>query len=40
MRPSLPVEGITLILGNDLAGERVMVDPIVVNLRDLPLKPS
>ena len=35
MRPSLPVEGITLILGNDLAGERVMVDPIVVNLRDL-----
>ena len=39
MRPSLPVEGITLILGNDLAGERVMVDPIVVKLRDLPLKP-
>ena len=27
MRPSLPVEGISLILGNDLAGERVMVDP-------------
>ena len=26
MRPSLPVEGISLILGNDLAGERVMVD--------------
>ena len=25
MRPSLPVEGISLILGNDLAGERVMV---------------
>ena len=30
MRPSLPVEGISLILGNDLAGERVMVDPGVV----------
>ena len=30
MRPSLPVEGISLILRNDLAGERVMVDPRVV----------
>ena len=30
MRPPLPVEGISLILGNDLAGERVMVDPRVV----------
>ena len=30
MRPSLTVEGISLILGNDLAGERVMVDPRVV----------
>ena len=30
VRPSLPVEGISLILGNDLAGERVMVDPRVV----------
>ena len=29
-RPSLPVEGISLILGNDLAGEKVMVDPRVV----------
>ena len=27
MRPSLPVDGISLILGNDLAGERVMVAP-------------
>ena len=35
MRPSLPVEGISLILGNDLAGEREMVDPRVVDkLRD------
>ena len=31
MRPSLPVEGISLILGNDLVGERVMVDPRVVD---------
>ena len=30
MRPSLPLEGMSLILGNDLAGERVMVDPRVV----------
>ena len=30
MRPSLPVEGTSLILGNDLAGEKVMVDPRVV----------
>ena len=30
MRPSLPVEGISLILGNDLAGERIIVDPRVV----------
>ena len=30
MRPSLPVEGISLILGNDLAGEKVMIDPRVV----------
>ena len=30
MRLSLPVEGISLILGNDLAGEKVMVDPRVV----------
>ena len=30
MRPSLPVEGISLTLGNDLAGEKVMVDPRVV----------
>ena len=30
MRPSLPVEVISLILGNDLAGEKVMVDPRVV----------
>ena len=28
--PSIPVEGISLILGNDLAGEKVMIDPRVV----------
>ena len=32
MRPSLPVEGISLILGNDLTGERVMVDPRVLEV--------
>ena len=30
MRPSSPVEGISLILGNALPGEKVMVDPRVV----------
>ena len=30
MRSPLPVEGISLILGNDLAGGKVMVDPRVV----------
>ena len=30
MRLSLPLEGLSLILGNDLAGEKVMVDPRVV----------
>ena len=30
MRPSLSVEGISLILGNDVAGEKVMVDSRVV----------
>ena len=30
MRTSLPVEGISMILRNDLAGQKVMVDPRVV----------
>ena len=30
MKTSLPVEGISLILGKDLAGEKVMADPRVV----------
>jgi len=29
VRPSLPVPGIALLLGNDLAGDKVMVDPCV-----------
>ena len=31
MRPSLPVEGISLRLGGDLAGERVMADSGVID---------
>lgn len=27
VRPTLPVEGVSLLLGNDLAGNKVMVDP-------------
>ena len=30
MRPSLPIEGVSLVFGNDLAGEKVMVEPRVV----------
>ena len=30
MSPLLPVEGISLILANDLAGEKVVIDPTVV----------
>lgn len=30
--PSLPVEGVQLLLGNDLAGERVCVNPVVSSL--------
>jgi len=29
VRPTLPVQGVSFILGNDLAGERVMVEPCV-----------
>ena len=31
VRPSLPVEGVSLLLGNDLAGEKVVVNPIVTD---------
>jgi len=29
VRPTLPVQGVLFILGNDLAGERVMVEPCI-----------
>ena len=29
VRPTLPVEGVSLLLGNDLAGDKVLVNPIV-----------
>ena len=29
VRPTLPIEGISLLLGNDLAGDKVIVNPIV-----------
>ena len=28
-RPSLPIEGVHLILGNDLAGDKVVVNPVM-----------
>ena len=31
IRPTLPVEGVSLILGNDLAGGRVQPDPQVIS---------
>ena len=31
IRPTLPVQGVSFILGNDLAGERVMAEPCVSN---------
>ena len=32
IHPNLPVKGVSLLLGNDLAGDRVMVDPCMSNL--------
>ena len=32
VRPTLPVEGVSLLLGNDLAGSKVMVDPCLSRL--------
>lgn len=31
VRPTLPVEGVSMLLGNDLARNKVIEDPIVVN---------
>jgi hypothetical protein len=28
-RPTIPVKGISLLLGNDLAGDKVIINPIV-----------
>lgn len=35
LQPSLPVKGISLILGNDLAGDKVVVNP---HVSDVPCK--
>ena len=32
VRPTLPVEGVSLLLGNNLAGSKVMVDPCLSHL--------
>ena len=32
VQPTLPVEGVSLLLGNDLAGAKVMVDPCLCSL--------
>ena len=29
MRPTLPIEGVSMLLGNDLSGDKVVVNPIV-----------
>ena len=31
VRPTLPIKGVSLLLGNDLAGDRVVVNPIATN---------
>jgi len=31
VRPTVPVEGVSLLLGNDLAGDKVVANPIVSN---------
>ena len=36
IRPSLPVKGVDLILGNDLAGGKVSADPRVTNISLCP----
>ena len=41
IRPSLPFKGVHLLLGNDLAGDKVVVDPLLTNTPcvDQPLDP-
>ena len=31
IKPSLPFKGISLLLGNDLAGDKVVTDPILID---------
>ena len=39
--PSVPFKGVHLMLGNDLAGDEIMVDPLLTNTPcvDQPLDP-
>ena len=32
IRPSLPIKGVHLLLGNDLAGDKVVVDPLLTSI--------
>ena len=32
IRPSLPFKGVHLLLGNDLAGDKVVVNPLLTNI--------
>ena len=32
VRPSLPFKGVHLLLGNDLAGDKVVVNPLLTNI--------
>ena len=40
IRPSLPFKGVHLLLGNDLAGDKVVVNPLLTNIPsiDQPLE--
>ena len=40
IRPSLPTQGVSLILGNNLAGERVMANPCVSANPELNTNPE
>lgn len=33
VHPDLPVKGVSLLLGNDLAGDKVIVNPCMTNLQ-------
>jgi len=36
IRPTLPVDGMSLLLGNDIAGEKIIVNPWLSSLPCLP----